>query len=344
MTMPGISAFRFNLRIALLALIFVLLLLPPLLNALPAGHPLRVSDFVVAVTGKWICYAILALSIDLAWGYAGILSLGHGAFFALGGYAMGMLPDFMVFLGYKELPWYWLGFEYFPVAMLMALLVPGALAGLVGWLAFRSRITGVYLSIITQAMTYALMLAFFRNDMGFGGNNGFTDFKDLLGVPLNTPSARAGLYLAALGALLITLLISAYTVQSKFGRLLIAIRDAESRVRFLGYDVTAFKLFVFVLSAMMAGLAGALYVPIVGIINPGEFSPGNSIEAVVWVAFGGRGTLIGAILGAFSVNALKTWLTSFAPDLWLLVLGALFIIVTLFLPRGLIGLIKGRGS
>jgi urea transport system permease protein len=308
----------------------------------------------VAVTGKWICYAILALSIDLAWGYAGILSLGHGAFFALGGYAMGMhlmrmignrgvyghpvLPDFMVFLGYKELPWYWLGFEYFPFAMLMALLVPGALAGLVGWLAFRSRITGVYLSIITQAMTYALMLAFFRNDMGFGGNNGFTDFKDLLGVPLNTPSARAGLYLAALGALLITLLISAYTVHSKFGRLLIAIRDAESRVRFLGYDVTAFKLFVFVLSAMMAGLAGALYVPIVGIINPGEFSPGNSIEAVVWVAFGGRGTLIGAILGAFSVNALKTWLTSFAPDLWLLVLGALFIIVTLFLPRGLIGL------
>ena len=255
-----------------------------------------------------------------------------------GVYGHPVLPDFMVFLGYKELPWYWLGFEYFPFAMLMALLVPGALAGLVGWLAFRSRITGVYLSIITQAMTYALMLAFFRNDMGFGGNNGFTDFKDLLGVPLNTPSARAGLYLAALGALLITLLISAYTVHSKFGRLLIAIRDAESRVRFLGYDVTAFKLFVFVLSAMMAGLAGALYVPLVGIINPGEFSPGNSIEAVVWVAFGGRGTLIGAILGAFSVNALKTWLTSFAPDLWLLVLGALFIIVTLFLPRGLIGL------
>jgi urea transport system permease protein len=360
MTMTGISAFRFNLRLGLVVLIFVLLLLPPLLNTLPAGHPLRVSDFVVSVTGKWICYAILALSIDLAWGYAGILSLGHGAFFALGGYAMGMhlmrmigdrgvyghpvLPDFMVFLGYKELPWYWLGFEYFPFAMLMALLVPGALAGLVGWLAFRSRITGVYFSIITQAMTYALMLAFFRNDMGFGGNNGFTDFKDLLGVPLNTPGARAGLYLAALGALLITSLISAYTVQSKFGRLLIAIRDAESRVRFLGYDVTAFKLFVFVLSAMMAGLAGALYVPLVGIINPGEFSPGNSIEAVVWVAFGGRGTLIGAILGAFSVNALKTWLTSFAPDLWLLVLGALFIIVTLFLPRGLIGLIKGRGT
>jgi urea transport system permease protein len=360
MTMPGISSLRFNLRLALIALIFVLLILPPLLNALPAGHPLRVSDFVVAVTGKWICYAILALSIDLAWGYAGILSLGHGAFFALGGYAMGMhlmrnigdrgvyghpiLPDFMVFLGYKELPWYWLGFEYFPFAMLMALLVPGALAGLVGWLAFRSRITGVYFSIITQAMTYALMLAFFRNDMGFGGNNGFTDFKDLLGVPLNTPSARTGLYLAALGALLITLLISAHVVQSKFGRLLVAIRDAESRVRFLGYDVTAFKLFVFVLSAMMAGLAGALYVPLVGIINPGEFSPGNSIEAVVWVAFGGRGTLIGAILGAFSVNALKTWLTSFAPDLWLLVLGALFIVVTLFLPRGLIGLIKGRGA
>ena len=332
--MPGISSLRFNLRLGLVALIFVLLLLPPVLNALPAGHPLRVSDFVVAVTGKWICYAILALSIDLAWGYAGILGV----------YGHPILPDFMVFLGYKELPWYWLGFEYFPFAMLMALLVPGALAGLVGWLAFRSRITGVYLSIITQAMTYALMLAFFRNDMGFGGNNGFTDFKDLLGVPLNTPSARTGLYLAAFGALLITLLISAHVVQSKFGRLLVAIRDAESRVRFLGYDVTAFKLFVFVLSAMMAGLAGALYVPLVGIINPGEFSPGNSIEAVVWVAFGGRGTLIGAILGAFSVNALKTWLTSFAPDLWLLVLGALFIVVTLFLPRGLIGLIKRRGA
>ena len=335
-------------------------LVPILTLVIPDESAFAMPPYLVALFGKYLCFALLAVALDLVWGYCGILSLGHGAFFALGGYAMGMylmrqigtrgvyahpvLPDFMVFLNWKELPVAWWGFQSFPYAMAMVLLIPGLLAFIFGWLAFRSRVTGVYLSIITQAMTYALMLAFFRNDMGFGGNNGFTDFKDLLGVPLNTPSARAGLYLAALGALLITLLISAYTVQSKFGRLLIAIRDAESRVRFLGYDVTAFKLFVFVLSAMMAGLAGALYVPIVGIINPGEFSPGNSIEAVVWVAFGGRGTLIGAILGAFSVNALKTWLTSFAPDLWLLVLGALFIIVTLFLPRGLIGLIKGRGS
>jgi urea transport system permease protein len=345
---------------AALAAAILLLALLPVLNALPETHALHVSDFFVSVVGKWICYAILALAIDLAWGYAGILSLGHGAFFALGGYAMGMhlmrrigdrgvyghpvLPDFMVFLGWPELPWYWYGFEHFPFAMLMALLVPGALAGLVGWLAFRSRITGVYFSIITQAMTYALMLAFFRNDMGFGGNNGFTDFKDLLGVPLNTRAARAGLFYAALLSLVLCLLICAYVVKSKLGRVLVAVRDAESRVRFLGYDVTAYKLFVFVLSAMISGLAGALYVPLVGIINPGEFSPGNSIEAVIWVAVGGRGTLGGALLGAFSVNGMKTWLTSFAPDLWPFVLGGLFVAVTLFLPRGLVGLLKGRGK
>jgi urea transport system permease protein len=342
------------LGIALLAML-------PVLNRLPPDAALHVSDFVVSVSGKWICYAILALAIDLAWGFAGILSLGHGAFFALGGYAMGMhlmrligprgvyghpvLPDFMVFLGYTELPWYWHGFQFFPFAIAMALIVPGVLAGVVGYLAFRSRITGVYLSIITQAMTYALMLAFFRNDMGFGGNNGFTDFKELLGMPLNTSGARAVLFYAALILLGLSVVLCGYITRSKLGRVLLAVRDAESRVRFLGYNTTAVKLSVFVLSAMLAGLAGALYVPLIGIINPGEFSPGNSIEAVVWVAVGGRGTLVGALLGAFSVNALKTWLTSFAPDLWLFVLGGLFVAVTLFLPRGLIGLLqKGTGK
>ncbi|WP_431301619.1 urea ABC transporter permease subunit UrtC [Sediminicoccus sp. BL-A-41-H5] len=346
-------------RLILLGFVAILALLP-LLNLLPEAHPLHVSDFLVSIIGKWICYAILALALDLAWGYAGILSLGHGAFFALGGYAIGMhlmrligprgvyghpvLPDFMVFLGYTELPWYWLGFDWFIFAFAMALIVPGLLAGIVGYLAFRSRITGVYLSIITQALTYALMLAFFRNDMGFGGNNGFTDFKELLGMPLNSGHTRAILFYASLVSLVLVFLMCGALTRTKYGRVLTAIRDAESRVRFLGYDTTRHKLFVFVLSAMIAGLAGALYVPQVGIINPGEFSPGNSIEAVVWVAFGGRGTLVGAVLGAFSVNALKTWLTSVAPDLWLIVLGCLFIAVPLLLPKGLIGLIRRRGE
>ena len=344
-------------RAILLACICTLAALP-LLNMLPTDNPLHVSDFIITIVGKWLCYAILALSIDLAWGYAGILSLGHGAFFALGGYAIGMhlmrligprgvyghpiLPDFMVFLGYTELPWFWWGFQSFPFAMAMALVVPGLLAFVVGYLAFRSRITGVYLSILTQALTYALMLAFFRNDMGFGGNNGFTDFKELLGFSLNTSTARMGLFYASLLAMVAALALCANIVGSKLGRVLVAVRDSESRARFLGYDTLQHKLFIFVLSAMLAGLAGALYVPQVGIINPGEFSPGNSIEAVVWVAFGGRGTLLGAILGAFSVNALKTWLTSVAPDLWLFVLGAIFVAVTLLLPRGLIGLLEGR--
>ncbi len=355
-TLPAApTRLRLGLRAGLIAAVLALAAMP-LLNLLPTSHALHVSDFLVSVTGKWICYAILALSLDLAWGYAGILSLGHGAFFALGGYAMGMhlmrligprgvyghpvLPDFMVFLGYRELPWYWLGFDSFPFALLMIFLVPGLLALVLGYLAFRSRITGVYLSIITQAMTYALMLAFFRNDMGFGGNNGFTDFKELLGMPLNTGAARAGLFYASLVSLALCFLLCSYVTRTKYGRVLTAIRDAESRVRFLGYNVTHHKLFAFVLSAMMAGLAGALYVPQVGIINPGEFSPGNSIEAVIWVAVGGRGTLVGAILGAFTVNGLKTWLTSAAPDLWLFVLGGLFVVVTLFLPRGLIGLFR----
>ncbi len=350
-----LSLARLGLRAGLIAAMAALAAFP-LLNMLPADNALHVSDFLVSVTGKWICYAILALSLDLAWGYAGILSLGHGAFFALGGYAMGMhlmrligprgvyghpvLPDFMVFLGYRELPWYWLGFDHFAFALLMIVLVPGLLAFLLGFLCFRSRITGVYLSIITQAMTYALMLAFFRNDMGFGGNNGFTDFKELLGMPLNTSGARASLFYASLIALVGCYLLCRWITGTKYGRVLTAIRDAESRVRFLGYSVTSHKLFAFVLSAMMAGLAGALYVPQVGIINPGEFSPSNSIEAVIWVAVGGRGTLVGALLGAFTVNGLKTWLTSAAPDLWLFVLGGLFVAVTLFLPRGLIGLLQ----
>ncbi|MBY0338875.1 MAG: urea ABC transporter permease subunit UrtC [Acetobacteraceae bacterium] len=348
---PARAQLLFWVGIAALALL-------PLLNALPEGHPLHASDFLVSVIGKWICYAMLALALDLAWGYAGILSLGHGAFFALGGYAMGMhlmrligprgvyghpvLPDFMVFLGYERLPWYWLGFEHFPFALLMALAVPGLLGFVVGYLAFRSRITGVYLSILTQALTYALMLAFFRNDMGFGGNNGFTDFKELLGMPLGTGTARALLFYAALVSLALVFLLCVKLTRTKFGRVLTAIRDAEARTRFLGYDTLRHKLFVFTLSAMIAGLAGALYVPIVGIINPSEFSPGNSIEAVVWVAFGGRGTLVGAVLGAFSVNALKTWLTTLAPDLWLIVLGALFVLVPLLLPKGLIGLRRPR--
>ena len=354
---PRAAAARNVLRWVLIGAVLLLALLP-VLNRLPLDSALHVSDFVVSVTGKWITYAVLALAIDLAWGYAGILSLGHGAFFALGGYAIGMhlmrligprgvyghptLPDFMVFLGYRELPWYWWGFDHFPFALLMALAVPGVLAAVVGFLAFRSRITGVYFSIITQALTYALMLAFFRNDMGFGGNNGFTDFKELLGMPLNTPNARAMLFYASLASLLGAYWLCTRVTRSKLGRVLVAVRDAESRVRFLGYDTTRIKLFVFVLSAVLAGLAGALYVPQVGIINPGEFSPGNSIEAVVWVAVGGRGTLVGAVLGAFSVNALKTWLTSVAPDLWLFALGGLFVAVTLFLPRGLIGLLRRR--
>jgi urea transport system permease protein len=327
--------------------------------ALPVTSPYHVPTYLVALFGKYVCYAILALSIDLIWGYAGILSLGHGAFFALGGYAMGMymmraigtrgvygnaaLPDFMVFLNWRELPWYWWGFGDFPFALVMALLVPGLLALVFGWFAFRSRVSGVYLSIITQALTFALMLAFFRNDMGFGGNNGLTDFKDLLGFPLQAPSTRLALYLVTVAALALSFALCRFVVASKLGRILRALRDAEGRVRFLGYSVTGAKLFVFTLSAMIAGLAGALYVPQVGIINPSEFSPANSIEIAIWVAIGGRSTLIGAILGAVIVNAGKSYLTGAAPDLWLFVLGGLFILVTLALPRGLIGLLRRPG-
>ena len=319
------------------------------------GSALHVPTYAVSLVGKYLCFAILALAVDLVWGFGGILSLGHAAFFALGGYAMGMhlmlqiagrgqygaaLPDFMVFLNWHELPWYWYGFAHFPFALLMAMLAPGALAALFGWLAFRSRVTGVYLSIITQALTYALLLAFFRNDMGFGGNNGLTDFKELLGAPLAWDSTRCGLLVITAALLCGLYLMARWLTHSRFGKVLIAVRDTEARTRFLGYRPENYKLVVWTVSAVMAGLGGALYVPQVGIINPGEFAPAGSIEAVIWVAVGGRGTLYGAILGAVLVNAVKTYLTGADPELWLFALGALFIAVTLFLPRGLVGLVR----
>jgi urea transport system permease protein len=328
--------------------------------ALPPGSALYVPGYAVSLMGKYLCYALLALAIDLVWGYVGILSLGHSAFFALGGYAMGMylmrqigargtygnpvLPDFMVFLNWQDLPWYWLGFDQFWFAALMVLLVPGALAFVFGWFAFRSRVSGVYLSIITQAMTYALLLAFFRNDMGFGGNNGLTDFKDLLGFSLQADATRAGLFLATAIALALAFLLCRAITRSRFGKVLIAIRDAESRTRFLGYRVESYKLLVFTLSAMMAGVAGALYVPQVGIINPGEFAPANSIEAVIWVAVGGRGTLVGPIIGAITVNFGKTVFTNLLPEFWLFALGGLFILVTLILPKGIVGAVRSAAG
>ena len=329
--------------------------LVPFLNlAFPPSSALHVPTYLVALFGKYLCYALLALSIDLIWGYCGILSLGHGAFFALGGYAMGMylmrqigtrgvyahpeLPDFMVFLSWPELPVFWYGFQHFPYALLMIVLVPGVLAFVFGWFAFRSRVTGVYLSIITQALTYALLLGFFRNNFGFGGNNGLTDFKDILGFNVQAQGTRAALFFFSCLALAVGFVICRTLVTSKFGKVLVAVRDAEARTRFLGYRAESYKLFVFTLSACMAGVAGALYVPQVGIINPSEFSPANSIEAVIWVAVGGRGTLTGAVIGAVLVNYGKTTFTSgvLAPY-WLFVLGGLFILVTLLLPRGIVG-------
>lgn len=327
--------------------------------AVPPSSPWHLSTYTVSLLGKYLTYALLAVAVDLVWGYLGILSLGHGAFFALGGYGMGMylmrqigsrgvygnpdLPDFMVFLNWKELPWFWQGFDQFWFAVLMVVLVPGLLAFLFGWLAFRSRVTGVYLSIITQALTYALMLAFFRNEMGFGGNNGLTDFKDILGFDLQQDATRVGLFLASAVALALGYLGCRYLVTSRLGQVAVAIRDAESRTRFLGYRVEGVKLFVFTFSAMLAGVAGALYVPQVGIINPGEFSPLNSIELVVWVAIGGRATLYGAVIGAILVNYGKTYFTGVLPEAWLFALGGLFVVVTLVLPRGLVGLVpQGR--
>ncbi len=315
-----------------------------------------VSTYTITLLGKYLCYAMLALAVDIIWGYCGILSLGHGAFFALGGYAMGMylmrqigdrgvygnpeLPDFMVFLDWQQLPWYWQGMDQFWFAMIMVALVPGLLAFVFGWLAFRSRVTGVYLSIITQAMTYALLLAFFRNEMGFGGNNGLTDFKDILGFSLQADSTRIALLVVTAVTLAAVLIISQLILSSRLGKVIIAIRDSEARTRFLGYRTDHFKVCLFVYSAVIAAIAGALYVPQVGIINPGEFSPLNSIEIVVWVAIGGRGTLIGAIIGALLVNYAKTRFTAIMPEVWLFALGGLFVLVTLFLPKGLTGLVS----
>ena len=340
---------RFLLVLAALAI-----LMPVLNLTVPEGSPLHVSTYTITLLGKYLSYAMLALAVDLIWGYCGILSLGHGAFFALGGYAMGMylmrqigdrgvygdpvLPDFMVFLNWGELPWFWQGFDQFWFAALMIVLVPGTLAFVFGWLAFRSRVTGVYLSIITQAMTYALMLAFFRNEMGFGGNNGLTDFKDILGFDLQSDATRNTLFALTAVLLALAYLFCKWITTSKFGRVLVAVRDAESRTRFMGYRVEHYKLFVFVASAVIAGIAGAMYVPQVGIINPGEFSPINSIEIIIWVAIGGRGTLYGAVIGAFLVNYAKTYFTAAFPDLWLFMLGGLFVVTTMYLPKGVKGL------
>jgi urea transport system permease protein len=325
----------------------------PALNALPAGSALHLNDALIPLFGKFLCFGMAALAMDLVWGYAGILSLGHGLFFALGGYGMGMylmrsiagegvyrsaLPDFMVFLDWKALPWYWHGFDMFPFALVMALAVPGLLALVFGWFAFRSRIRGVYLSIVTQALTYAAMLLFFRNDTGFGGNNGMTDFKRILGWPLQSPVTKRMLYVVSALVLVGIYLLCRFVVTSKLGRVLRAVRDAELKTRFCGYESTNYKLFVWTLSAVLCALAGALYVPQVGIINPSEMQPSNSIEMAIWVAVGGRGTLFGALLGAWLVNGAKSWLTVAFPSAWLYVLGAMFVLVTLFLPQGLVGL------
>ena len=342
----------------IIALALIAVMVPVLNLAIPETSAFHIPTYLVALWGKYLSYALLAVALDLVWGYCGILSLGHGAFFALGGYAMGMylmrqigargvyadpiLPDFMVFLNWKELPYTWYFFDHFAYAAMMVVLVPSLLALVFGWFAFRSRVTGVYLSIITQSLTYALLLAFFRNDMGFGGNNGLTDFKDIVGVSIQSPATRAALFALTAVFLALGFLMARALVTSRFGQVLAAIRDAESRTRFLGYRVEHFKLLVFVVSAAMAGIAGALYVPQVGIINPSEFAPANSIEAVIWVAVGGRGTLVGAAIGAVLVNFAKTWLTGTLPEFWLYGLGALFILVTLFLPKGIVGAIAAR--
>jgi len=356
MPFPGISFLLADRGgLVLLAVLAASAVLVPVLNLLiDPGSALHVPTYMVSLLGKYLTFALLALSVDLIWGYCGILSLGHGAFFALGGYAMGMhlmrqigersvygnpeLPDFMVFLNWKELPWYWYGFDNFAFAAVMVVAVPGVLAFVFGWFAFRSRVTGVYLSIITQAMTYALMLAFFRNDMGFGGNNGLTDFKDILGFNLQSDGMRSALFASSAMALAISYALCRFIVSSRLGRVLVAVRDAENRTRFLGYRVEYYMLFVFVVSAMLAGLAGALYVPQVGIINPSEFTPANSIEIVIWVAVGGRGRLYGAVLGAILINYAKTFFTGALPEVWLFLLGGMFIATTLFLPRGIVGL------
>ncbi|MDO8907457.1 MAG: urea ABC transporter permease subunit UrtC [Pseudohongiella sp.] len=343
------------------AVLFILTVLASFSNLmLPVDSAFHVSTYTITLLGKYLCYAMLALAVDVIWGYCGILSLGHGAFFALGGYAMGMylmrqigdrgvygnagLPDFMVFLNWDSLPWFWLGMDQFWFAMLMVMVVPGLLAFVFGWLAFRSRVTGVYLSIMTQALTYALMLAFFRNEMGFGGNNGMTDFKELLGFSLSADTTRVSLFMITALLLGIAFVCSQLIMKSRLGRVIVAVRDSEARARFLGYRTENYKVWLFVYSALIAAIAGALYVPQVGIINPGEFSPINSIEVVVWVAVGGRGTLYGAAVGAILVSYAKTRFTALVPESWIFMLGALFVIVTIFLPKGLAGLIRGKAG
>jgi urea transport system permease protein len=340
--------------ISMVALV-VMVVVPTLNLAVPASSGFHLSDYAVQLIAKIMCYAIAALAMDLIWGYTGILSLGHGTFFALGGYVMGMylmreigrdgnyqsvLPDFMVFLNWKELPWTWGLSDSFVATLLLVVLVPGLLAFVFGFFAFRSRIKGVYFSIITQAMTFAMMLLFFRNETGFGGNNGFTDFKRILGTPIATPSMRMTLFVITGLALIGFFVMARWLVGSKFGRVLQAIRDAETRVMFTGYDPLRYKLAIWVVSAVMCGIAGALYVPQVGIINPGEMSTAASIEIAIWAAVGGRGTLIGPIVGAFFVNGAKSWFTQAFPEFWLYFLGALFILVTIFLPRGIVGLLR----
>lgn len=342
--------------IALAVFLALALVVVPVLNlALPPESVFHVSAYAITLIGKIMCYALVAVAMDLIWGYGGILSLGHGLFFALGGYAFGMylmrqigrdgsygadLPDFMVFLDWKELPWFWLGSDSFGWAACLVVALPAAVAFVFGYFAFRSRIKGVYFSIITQALTYAAMLLFFRNETGFGGNNGFTDFKRILGYPITAPETRLVLFGLTAIALAATLVFAAWLVKSKFGRVLTAIRDAESRVMFIGYNPLWYKLTIWVISAVLCGIAGALYVPQVGIINPSEMSAANSIEIAIWVAVGGRGTLIGPVIGAFTVNLAKSWFTVSFPEYWLFFLGLLFIVVTLLLPQGLVGLWK----
>lgn len=341
-----------RLSISLGAVFTVLLLALPFCALLPATHPLAISTYTLTLFGKILCYAIVAVALDLVWGYAGLLSLGHGLFFALGGYAMGMylmrqaagegLPAFMSFLSWRELPWFWAGTQHFAWALCLIVLVPGVLALVFGFFAFRSKIKGVYFSIMTQALTYAGMLLFFRNETGFGGNNGFTGFTTLLGFNVTATGTRIGLFIATVLLLLLSLAAGFALARSKFGRVLTAVRDAENRLMFVGYDPRGFKLFVWTLSAVLCGLAGALYVPQVGIINPSEMSPTNSIEAAIWVALGGRGTLMGPLFGAAIVNGAKSWFTVAFPEYWLFFLGLMFILVTLFLPRGVIGLLRRR--
>ena len=347
------------------SLLGIAIILLPLLNIFaPENSFLHIPDYMFSLFGKYLCYALVALAIDLIWGYTGVLSLGHGVFFSLGGYAMGMylmrsigkegvyksdLPDFMVFLDWKELPWYWWGFDSFIFTFFVILILPGLFAFIFGYFAFKSRIKGVYFAIITQAMTYALMLLFFRNNTGFGGNNGLTDFKTILGYSLQEPSTKMSLYILTAVVLFVFYVVARFVVQSKFGRVLTAIRDSENRVMFSGYNTLNYKLAIWTISAFICGIAGALYVPQVGIVNPSEMQPSNSIEMAIWVAVGGRGTLSGALVGAGLVNGAKSWFTVAAPDYWLYFLGILFIVATLFFPKGFVGIfsrlrIKRKGN